>query len=501
MSWMTISHRRTRSRTSSSAGAGQSTASSQNGPSHVAAPEIAEIYLRGSANLPPIIPNEADRPLLIPEGKTQWIEGPTLGEGRTPASVLTCLLKEHHPGLVAYRGKTVVASTWKHFQASKDSAGKSKADFVEEEFWLRFRYDHDNEDRAREQVARCCKHLIGSIMYYARIYATMEHFRIVKERKICDKIAGRFYLSRDEYVARCPLWCKEDCWRALAAEWSHSDFQKKSETNRANRLSRKFKPHRGGSNSIAVIRQKLSKKEGREVTQVEAWVYTHRGSNPENPSALNTEEATACLERYKTKAMELNGPDFDWLHSPVDVRALYDCSCGRAHGKWATFNGIVDDREAMAELKSSRATSEAAKRKRQEEEDARKKEAPEARDSRMAKEYANSMLAWGQVVQNQNENFQRFLQALAAHTGLPPSLVPPPVPPPPPPPAYGVSTTSNASAENAGTYGSVAGVESPEDTLHRIAHGVFGGPVNATASGGGNYSPPQDDDFPLSPIR
>jgi hypothetical protein len=32
-------------------------------------------------------------------------------------------------------------------------------------------------------------------------------------------------------------------------------------------------------------------------------------------------------ERYKSKALELSEPDFDWLNSPVDVRALYECSC------------------------------------------------------------------------------------------------------------------------------------------------------------------------------
>jgi hypothetical protein len=52
-------------------------------------------------------------------------------------------------------------------------------------------------------------------------------------------------------------------------------------------------------------------------------------------------------------------------------------------------------------------------------------------------------------------------------------------------------------------------VETPEETLSRIAYGQFGrvnastsiggngGMVNATMSGGGNYSPHQQDDFPL----
>jgi hypothetical protein len=85
----------------------------------------------------------------------------------------------------------------------------------------------------------------------------MEHFREVEKRTICDKIAGHFYLTREEYAARCPTWCKEACWDVLAMEWSSPKFKERSETNRANRYSRKFKPHKGGSNFIATIREKL----------------------------------------------------------------------------------------------------------------------------------------------------------------------------------------------------------------------------------------------------
>jgi len=94
-------------------------------------------------------------------------------------------------------------------------------------------------------------------MYYARITATMDHFWIVEKRKICDKIAGKFYLTWEEYIAQRPEWLLERCWEALATEWSSPEFKQTSEKNRANRYSQKFKPHKGGSNSIATIRQKL----------------------------------------------------------------------------------------------------------------------------------------------------------------------------------------------------------------------------------------------------
>ncbi|WVZ89659.1 hypothetical protein U9M48_036034 [Paspalum notatum var. saurae] len=366
---MTISHRGTRSRSSSSVAATSNTVSNHNEPDDhpVADEQIQDVHLRGSPDLPPIIPNEQDRPLVEPQGNSHWTEC----QGRTPASVLTCLLKSHHPGLVEYRGKTVVATTWKHYQATVDTSGKSAADFVGDGFW--------------------------------------------------------------------------------------------------------------------------SKKLGREVSHVEAWIHTHRGSNPEDITSLNSEEATACLEKYKAKAFELNGPEFDWLHSPVDARALYECSCGRPHGKWAIFNGIVKDREVIPVLRRSHASVMAARRQRQEEEEHLRKE---ARDIQLANEYAQNMFEWGRMVHAHNVNIQKFMETVALLTGMPTTAVPSPLPPPPLPPAYATSPPPNPSPEYAGTVGSSVGMETPEQTLSRIANGVFHGHVNATTSGGGTCSP-HEDEFPL----
>jgi hypothetical protein len=122
---------------------------------------------------------------------------------------------------------------------------------------LRFRYDPSKESEIKVHIGQCCDQLLGSIIYYARINATLEHFRIVKKRIICDKIVGKFYLTKDEYEDQCHVWCKDECWSVLATQWSHPDFQTRSEINRSNRYSRKFKPHKGGSNYITAIRQKL----------------------------------------------------------------------------------------------------------------------------------------------------------------------------------------------------------------------------------------------------
>lgn len=404
--------------------------------------------MQGCSELPPIIPNIEDRPLIEPEGKTQWHEIPTLGKGRRPASVLSCLLKKNYPGIVQYKGKSVIATTWNHYKADKDSNGRSKADVVEEGFWLRFKHQpsQDQARAAKVHVRKCCGVLLGWLKYYARIQAIMDHCRKVEGVQICDKRAGLRYLSKEEYLAQQPEWCDQMAWDAMATVWVDPEWIEKSKTNRANRKTPKFKPHRGGSNSIATVRQKLSKKFGREVSAIEAWVHTHRGSNPEDTNTLNTEEATLCLERYKTKATELNGPNFDWMNSPVDSRALYECSCGRPHGKWETFNGMVDDSEAMAKIKRRSTSSTANKRRRQEEDDHER--ARLIKDARIAKEYAQRVLEWSSGQDSYNNTIKLILESVIQHTGMPLPVAIPHPPPPPPPPTYGVYHSADQSTVN-----------------------------------------------------
>jgi hypothetical protein len=94
----------------------------------------------------------------------------------------------------------------------------------------------------------------------------------------------------------------------------------------------------------------------------------------------------------------------------VDVKALYQCSCGRPHSKWTIFNGIVNDGEALPELKKSRAS--VAKCQRQLEEERARKEAYE---SRLAKEYAQRMFDWGKIVLNHNDSMQKFMEVRSGY--------------------------------------------------------------------------------------
>ncbi|KAF0924757.1 hypothetical protein E2562_014558 [Oryza meyeriana var. granulata] len=90
-----------------------------------------------------------------------------------------------------------------------------------------------------------------------------------------------------------------------------------------NRVNFDFKVHRGGSNSITTVCQKLSEKEGRKVTEIEGWVYTHRGPDPNNPDVLNTDRATECLKSYKKNVQKRKGKEYNWKQSAVWCQKLY----------------------------------------------------------------------------------------------------------------------------------------------------------------------------------
>lgn len=91
----------------------------------------------------------------------------------------------------------------------------------------------------------------------------------------------------------------------------------------------------------------------------------------------------------------------------MDVRALYGCSCGRQHGKWATFNGSVDDIEALTVVRSDRPSIRAAKRRREEEEREKRRL---INDADMWKEYALNLLEWSRGAQQRDQNLQMFME-------------------------------------------------------------------------------------------
>uniref|UniRef100_A0A0E0KDV3 Uncharacterized protein n=1 Tax=Oryza punctata TaxID=4537 RepID=A0A0E0KDV3_ORYPU len=293
---------------------------------------------------------------------------------------------------------------WVHYQAKIYSNGRSKADKVDEEFW-----------------------------------AIHDHYLEVKKRQVRDKIAGQQYLTKEKYIAQKPSWCSQEAWSALADEWCDPKFRGKSEKNRANRASSKYKPH---------------KEQGRDVTEVEAWVHTHKGENPNNPNMLNTQEATECLGRYKSKFSERNGDRSDPISSPVDSLALYESNSRKPHGKWPLFNGVVNNKEALVKVKSG-SSSPALKRQRRE-----------------AKDLQRRII---------------FKLKMARDQGYSSADIPPPLSPPPEPPISPVIDLDDSRLSDARE-------ENGDDRVNVIAKGMFGGYLtNSSANGPINFLPALDE--------
>ncbi|XP_021617989.1 uncharacterized protein LOC110619038 [Manihot esculenta] len=75
-----------------------------------------------------------------------------------------------------------------------------------------------------------------------------------------------------------PDWMETEIWNELVAYWSTPECRKKSEAGKANRNVEKdgiITKHSGGSIKLEVHENKLAKKLGRQLTQLELFRATH----------------------------------------------------------------------------------------------------------------------------------------------------------------------------------------------------------------------------------
>ena len=122
---------------------------------------------------------------------------------------------------------------------------------------LRFRHEAEYEASAKLHIGRCCNQLLASVLYYARIQAVRDHYYKLENRRLKEKFAGQHYLQKHEYMVVRPWWCTVVSWEALVDEWCDVNWIATSKKNRDNRLNSKYKAHRGGSNSLTTVCQKL----------------------------------------------------------------------------------------------------------------------------------------------------------------------------------------------------------------------------------------------------
>uniref|UniRef100_A0A0E0CIY8 Uncharacterized protein n=1 Tax=Oryza meridionalis TaxID=40149 RepID=A0A0E0CIY8_9ORYZ len=147
-----------------------------------------------------------------------------------------------------------------------------------------------------------------------------------------------------------------------------------------------------------------------------------------------SEEAWSALAddwRYKSKFAERNGDRSDPMRSPVDSLALYESNYGKPHGKWPLFNGVVNNKEALVEVKSG-SSSSALKRQRREAEDLQRRR--ESEKFQLQNVYTQKMSEWSTKAYKSYTMGHKLLETMARDQGYSSADIPPPLSPPPEPP-------------------------------------------------------------------
>uniref|UniRef100_A0A0D9XK86 Uncharacterized protein n=1 Tax=Leersia perrieri TaxID=77586 RepID=A0A0D9XK86_9ORYZ len=197
---------------------------------------------------------------------------------------------------------------------------------------------------------------------------------------------------------------------------------------------------------------------------------------------LNTEEATESWVRYKTSFLERNGDGSDPIYSPVDSLALYDSNSRKPHGKWPLFNGIVNNKEVIAELKSGSLL--ALKRQRREAENHQRRR--ESEKFQQQNVYTQKMAEWSSKAYKCCSLGQKLLETMARDQGYPSADIPPPLSPPPEPP-------TSPTADLGDTRGLDVGEEN-DNRFNVVTDGMSGGFLTSSShSGAGNFLPPLDE--------
>lgn len=117
----------------------------------------------------------------------------------------------------------MVATEWEHYHAVKDTNGHSVADKIEDAFWLRYKYEDAYSEKAKQHVRRCCKALLPSIFYYARIQAIIDHFQKTENTNMNDKLDGQYYLDRAQYLVQRQGSLGKEAWVVVVDEWCNEE--------------------------------------------------------------------------------------------------------------------------------------------------------------------------------------------------------------------------------------------------------------------------------------
>lgn len=358
---------------------------------------------------------------------------------------LGSLIRLHYPGLVKVgeenNANVVLVSTWAEYRLKMEVDHGDRQGLVRRDFWLRYRLPEgmDYMGHAERVLQANATKIMKDAFYNARLQATGMYFDLHPEEEgpmTRAQGTSKVYHTEEQYREVMVPWMAHvpDAYAAWCRRWASEGFKVRSAKHRDNRGT--TSGHTFGGGDYIQTATRLEAKLGREVNDFDVYIAGHRGPDPNNTMQFCSQTATDWMVKYGEEFVRRHGSEVDWRNQPFDADVVAASGGGKAHGRYALFDSLIDTRQmrARSSISTRRPIEQELELERMREQmrlrDEQQKEELRLRDKQQKAqmEYFNAFI----------RQQQEALQATFSQQGLscqfpvfqpPPLLAPPPAPP------------------------------------------------------------------------
>ncbi|KAM0880262.1 hypothetical protein ACQ4PT_033719 [Festuca glaucescens] len=324
-----------------------------------------KLWIRGEAQVPDESKEPAtedDKWLLVP-GKIDnfTYTGKNI---RVPGSLIGAAIRKYWPGIYTpvLGGESKLAYSWEDYEIAPYPGFTSAADAVIKKFWRNYRVATEHKERADVILRAMCRKLTRQQWYNQRItcighFYTEQGVRYTKP-EIVQGLAPPMKI--EDFMSVVPHWAdnnKRAAFMELVRNWvgENPDFKAVSDRNKVNRGHQGT--HTAGSSSTDRYRDRLGKKLGRQLGEMEAWEHmklvTPGPNEPRPAPATYFGKAKENKEKYCEEYAKLHPEVEDPMTEPVDEVAMMLAGSGQPHGRPACLAGGFKPERNFTQIKAT----------------------------------------------------------------------------------------------------------------------------------------------------
>ncbi|KAM0857508.1 hypothetical protein ACQ4PT_048469 [Festuca glaucescens] len=294
-----------------------------------------KLRIRGEAQ----VPDESKEPATDDE---KWLLVPgkidnftyTRKNIRVPGSMIGAAIRKYWPGIYTPvpGGESKLAYSWEDYEIAPYPGFTSAADAVIKKFWRNYRVATEHKERA-------------------------DGVRYTKP-EIVQGLAPAMKI--EDFMSVVPHWAhnnKRAAFMELVRNWvgENPDFKAVSDRNKVNRGHEGT--HTAGSSSTDRYRDRLGKKLGRELGEMEAWEHmklvTPGPNDPRPAPAKYFGKAKENKEKYCEEYAKLHPEVEDPMSEPIDEVAMMVVGGGQPHGRPACLAGGFKPERNFTQIKAT----------------------------------------------------------------------------------------------------------------------------------------------------